>query len=127
VTRHGTDHDLITLEQALGGAEDAADAVLSASYQKGIDLYSIEELGAQFAIMLRENLLDLGNRKGKAQGGYCVSFPMAERPYIFMNAVGLQRDVETILHEAGHAFHALATRNVTRSRGRGPASWLGQR
>jgi oligoendopeptidase F len=28
-----------------------------------------------------------------------------------MNAVGVQRDVETILHEAGHAFHALATRN----------------
>jgi oligoendopeptidase F len=27
-----------------------------------------------------------------------------------MNAVGVQRDVETILHEAGHAFHALATR-----------------
>ena len=25
-----------------------------------------------------------------------------------MNAVGLQRDVETLLHEAGHAFHALA-------------------
>ena len=28
-----------------------------------------------------------------------------------MNAVGLQRDVETILHEAGHAFHALAARD----------------
>jgi oligoendopeptidase F len=26
-----------------------------------------------------------------------------------MNAVGVQRDIETILHEAGHAFHALAT------------------
>ena len=26
-----------------------------------------------------------------------------------MNAVGIQRYVETILHEAGHAFHALAT------------------
>jgi len=29
-------------------------------------------------------------------------------PFIFMNAVGLQRDVETLLHEAGHAFHTLA-------------------
>jgi oligoendopeptidase F len=27
-----------------------------------------------------------------------------------MNSVGLQRDLETILHEAGHAFHALACR-----------------
>jgi oligoendopeptidase F len=35
----------------------------------------------------------------------------ARVPFIFMNAVGLQRDVETILHEAGHAFHALATRD----------------
>lgn len=67
------------------------------------------ELGAQFAIMQRENLLDLGNRKGKAQGGYCISFPMAERPYIFMNAVGVQEDVNTLLHEAGHAFHAFHT------------------
>jgi oligoendopeptidase F len=31
-------------------------------------------------------------------------------PFIFMNAIGLQRDVETLLHEAGHAFHAQATR-----------------
>jgi oligoendopeptidase F len=28
-----------------------------------------------------------------------------------MNAVGVQRDVQTLLHEAGHAFHALATRD----------------
>jgi oligoendopeptidase F len=27
-----------------------------------------------------------------------------------MNAIGVQRDVETILHEAGHAFHAQAAR-----------------
>ena len=28
-----------------------------------------------------------------------------------MNAVGLQRDVETLLHEGGHAFHTYATRD----------------
>ena len=56
-------------------------------------------------------LLDLDNRKGKAPGGYQSTLSEARVPFIFMNAVGLQRDVETILHEAGHAFHALATRD----------------
>ncbi|MEW6161679.1 MAG: M3 family oligoendopeptidase, partial [Verrucomicrobiota bacterium] len=55
-------------------------------------------------------LLDLANRKGKAPGGYQSTLSEARLPFIFMNAVGVQRDLETILHEAGHAFHALATR-----------------
>lgn len=63
------------------------------------------QLGAYFATMRREKLLDLPNRKGKAPGGYCTSFPVAKRPFIFMNAVGSARDVNTMLHEAGHAFH----------------------
>jgi oligoendopeptidase F len=67
------------------------------------------ELGVQFATMQQEHLLDLGNRKGKAPGGYCTFFPIAERPYIFMNAVGVQEDVNTLLHEAGHAFHVFHT------------------
>ena len=67
------------------------------------------ELGAQFAIMRSEQLLDLDNRKGKAPGGYCTTFPAAERPYIFMNAVGVHEDVNTLLHEAGHAFHVFHT------------------
>ncbi|HEY5042817.1 MAG TPA: M3 family metallopeptidase, partial [Verrucomicrobiae bacterium] len=54
-------------------------------------------------------LLDLDNRKGKAPGGYQSTLSEARVPFIFMNAVGVQRDVETILHEAGHAFHAQAT------------------
>jgi oligoendopeptidase F len=37
---------------------------------------------------------------------------MAERrvPFIFMNAVGLDDDLRTLLHEGGHAFHMLAAR-----------------
>src|SRR4029077_2791529 len=63
-----------------------------------------------FQTMRELHLLDLSNRKGKAPGGYQSTLAEARLPFIFMNAVGLQRDVETILHEAGHAFHALATR-----------------
>ena len=63
-----------------------------------------------FRTMQERHLLDLDNRKGKAPGGYQSTLSESRLPFIFMNAVGLQRDVETMLHEAGHAFHALATR-----------------
>lgn len=62
-------------------------------------------LGAHYNTMRREGLLDLPSRKGKAPGGYCTAFPVAQRPFIFMNAVGLHGDVDTLLHEGGHAFH----------------------
>jgi oligoendopeptidase F len=70
-----------------------------------------DELAGGFLQMQDLRLLDLDNRKGKAPGGYQDTLNEARLPFIFMNAVGLQRDVETILHEAGHAFHALATRD----------------
>lgn len=68
------------------------------------------ELAGGFRRMTELRLLDLDNRKGKAPGGYQSTLAEARLPFIFMNAVGQQRDVETILHEAGHAFHALAAR-----------------
>lgn len=68
-------------------------------------------LAGGFQQMHDLHLLDLDNRKGKAPGGYQSTLNEARLPFIFMNAVGLQRDVETLLHEAGHAFHALATQN----------------
>ncbi len=67
-------------------------------------------LAANFQELQDKQLLDLDNRKGKAPGGYQSTLAEARVPFIFMNAVGVQRDVETILHEAGHAFHAQATR-----------------
>jgi oligoendopeptidase F len=63
------------------------------------------ELGGYFRTMADEGLLDLGSRKGKAPGGYCDQFTLIGRPIIFMNAVGVARDLETLLHESGHAFH----------------------
>ena len=69
------------------------------------------ELATGFQTMRDGQLLDLANRKGKAPGGYQSSLPEARLPFIFMNSVGLQRDVETLLHEAGHAFHTLAAQD----------------
>lgn len=67
------------------------------------------ELGDRFTIMANEQLLDLESRAGKAPGGYCTDLAFRGRPFIFMNAVGVPDDVNTLVHEAGHCFHDFAT------------------
>ncbi len=61
-------------------------------------------LGGYFEAM-RDGWLDLDSRPNKAPGGYCESFPVSGQPYIFMNAAGSPRNVRTLMHEGGHAFH----------------------
>ncbi len=70
------------------------------------------ELGRYFATMAEEELLDLDTRAGKALGGYCSTLPLRKRPFIFMNGVGTHDDVQTMLHEAGHAFHVFESNEL---------------
>jgi len=65
-------------------------------------------LGEQFGQLRFGRNLDLGSRKGKRPGGYQAALEETREPFIFMNAAGVQRDVETMLHEGGHAFHFIA-------------------
>lgn len=67
-------------------------------------------LAGQFDTMRQRGLLDLASRKGKAPGGYMSNLEEVRLPFIFMNAAGTNRDVFTLLHEGGHAFHAFACR-----------------
>ena len=57
--------------------------------------------------------LDLDSKQGKAPGGY--NYPLYEIgvPFIFMNAVGSQRDLETMIHEGGHAIHSFLSRDLS--------------
>lgn len=68
------------------------------------------DLGMQFRQMRENGLLDLDSRRGKAPGGYQSTLEEIRYPFIFMNAAGTDRDVFTLLHEGGHAFHAFAAR-----------------
>jgi oligoendopeptidase F len=69
------------------------------------------ELGRVFDTLRQRDSLDLGSRKGKAPGGYQATYDERRLPFIFMNAVGTENDVRTLLHEGGHAFHTWACRN----------------
>ena len=69
------------------------------------------ELGVMFDSMRTGSCLDLETRPGKAPGGYQYQRQQSRLPFIFMNAAGLQRDLTTMVHEAGHAFHSLLSKN----------------
>ena len=56
--------------------------------------------------------LDLDSRLGKAPGGYQYPLYETDVPFIFMNSVGLHRDLVTMVHEGGHAIHSFLDRDL---------------
>lgn len=73
----------------------------------GIFAHVDPDFQGYYDAMREAKLLDLENRKGKAPGAYCSTLSYRKLPLIFMNAVGVDGDVRTLLHESGHAFHSL--------------------
>lgn len=68
---------------------------------------------AEFIDFMFENeLLDVLSKKGKAQGGYCIEIPDYKAEFIFANFNGTSDDVETVTHEAGHAFAGYSARDI---------------
>lgn len=76
-------------------------------------LSSVDADFGQFIRLMEENgYLDLESRIGKAPGGY--NYPLYESnvPFIFMNATNNLRDLETLMHEAGHATHSFLSKDL---------------
>jgi oligoendopeptidase F len=84
------------------------------------------EFRVYFQRMADAKLLDLDNRKGKAPGGYCQTLAFSKMPLIFMNAVGIDSDVTTLLHESGHAFHSFEASSLPMLFQRHPGSEMAE-
>ena len=68
---------------------------------------------AQFIDFMMDNeLFDVLTRPGKVVGGYCSWLPKYKAPFIFANFNGTSSDVGVLIHEAGHAFAACATKDI---------------
>ncbi len=102
------------------GAVDPDGAPPFAPYKNEQELIALgEKIFAQvdadfaedFSFMKENDCLDLWSRKGKAPGGFQATIDDTRRPFIFANSAGSPRDIRTVLHEGGHAFHALLCRN----------------
>ena len=70
------------------------------------------KFGQYFQIMMDEDLLDLESRRNKAPGGYSLGLHIAHRPFVFINNTNTPWDVQTMLHEGGHAFHEFERAHV---------------
>ena len=57
--------------------------------------------------------LDLESKDGKAPGGFMYPLYEIGVPFIYMNAVGSQRDLVTMVHEGGHAVHSFLSRDLS--------------
>lgn len=79
----------------------------------GLKMYAelSPETNEFFDFMVKNELMDLVNKKGKASGGYCTMFPNYKAPFIFANFNGTIGDVDVLTHEAGHAFQCYQSRN----------------
>ena len=56
--------------------------------------------------------LDLESKNGKAPGGFMYPLYEIGVPFIYMNSVGSQRDLVTMVHEGGHAVHSFLSRDL---------------
>lgn len=70
------------------------------------------DYASQFQSLKDNGNLDLDSRHGKRPGGFQAALEASKQPFIFMNAAGLQLDIEILLHEGGHAFHYIASRDI---------------
>lgn len=70
------------------------------------------QFGTFLRIMKRNGHFDLDSRKGKAPGGFNYPLYESNAPFIYINAAGTLRDVETIVHEGGHAIHSFLSANL---------------
>ena len=68
--------------------------------------------GECLATMKAMKHLDLESKDGKAPGGFMYPLYEIGVPFIYMNAVGSQRDLVTMVHEGGHAVHSFLCRDL---------------
>ncbi|MCK4664891.1 MAG: M3 family oligoendopeptidase [Bacteroidales bacterium] len=82
--------------------------------EKTIKCFSLikPKYGEYLKIMKNKGFLDLDSRKGKAPGGFNYPLYESDIPFIFMNATGNLRDMETIMHEGGHAIHSFLSKDL---------------
>ena len=69
------------------------------------------ELGDFARRAIENRWIEVENRSGKRQGGFCTGFPGHQQSRIFMTYVDTLDSMSTLAHELGHAYHSFVLRD----------------
>ena len=69
------------------------------------------KLGEFAETAMTKKWLEVENRPGKRQGGFCTWFPTARESRIFMTFTNSPDSMSTLAHELGHAYHSHVLRD----------------
>lgn len=64
------------------------------------------EFGEFARMALTDRWIEVENRAGKRQGGFCTGFPGKQQSRIFMTFTNTPDSMSTLAHELGHAYHS---------------------
>ena len=70
------------------------------------------EMGAFAKMMMDKKWIDCSPSANRAQGAYCTEFSKAREPRVFMTYEGSMKNVVTLAHELGHAYHDWVMRDL---------------
>lgn len=113
--------DRLTWYDVLAPLPSASETTVSAaarlSYDDACDLVIrtfsefSDELGAFARRAIAERWIEVENRPGKRQGGFCTGFPTRQQSRIFMTFTNTPDSMSTLAHELGHAYHSYVLRD----------------
>lgn len=65
-----------------------------------------DDLGSFALKALDDRWIEVEDRAGKRQGGFCTGLPVKKQSRIFMTFTGSADSMSTLAHELGHAYHS---------------------
>jgi oligoendopeptidase F len=84
---------LLSWEEGVAMVQDAFDA-------------AYPRLGGYFRAVVARRWIEAEKRANKRSGAFCTGSPLTREERIYMSFAGTVRDVITLAHEAGHAWHS---------------------
>jgi oligoendopeptidase F len=73
------------------------------------------KMGEFVDMMVEKNWIDARVLPNKSPGAYCTGFAKSRTPRVFQTYMGSMKDISTLAHELGHAYHGWVLRELPRA------------